>query len=117
MGSGLEPRSTGQSTSAVHPSPVAPVSRWRGQYTPGRVVVVRRRGEFWLVRCARSQAQSQNLERGAGARPLRRSFGAGLGQSSRMTLTMSRNDTDTCVLRSLKDTVNDHYVGVSAKGR
>jgi hypothetical protein len=35
---------------------------WRS-YTPdGREVVVRRRGEFWLVRCGTSESRSTNLD-------------------------------------------------------
>lgn len=37
-------------------------SEWRS-YTPdGYEVVVRRRGELWLVRCGQSQATSDNLD-------------------------------------------------------
>ena len=32
-------------------------------YTPdGRAVLVRRRGELWLVRCGRSETQNKNLD-------------------------------------------------------
>jgi hypothetical protein len=35
---------------------------WRSRLPDGREVVVRRRGEYWLVRCGRSLARSENLD-------------------------------------------------------
>jgi hypothetical protein len=35
---------------------------WHSETPDGRDVVVRRRGELWLVRCGRSQARNENLD-------------------------------------------------------
>jgi hypothetical protein len=35
---------------------------WRSRLPDGREVVVRRRGAYWLVRCGRSLARSENLD-------------------------------------------------------
>jgi hypothetical protein len=35
---------------------------WHSRLPDGREVVVRRRGEYWLVRCGRSLARSENLD-------------------------------------------------------
>jgi hypothetical protein len=35
---------------------------WSSRLPDGREVVVRRHGEYWLVRCGRSPAQSENLD-------------------------------------------------------
>lgn len=35
---------------------------WRSVLPDGRKVVVRRRGEYWLVRCGNSLARSENLD-------------------------------------------------------
>jgi len=35
---------------------------WHSYAPDGREVLVRRRGELWLVRCGRSQAHSKNLD-------------------------------------------------------
>jgi hypothetical protein len=35
---------------------------WQSSTPDGREVVVRRRGRFWLVRCGRSLARSENLD-------------------------------------------------------
>jgi hypothetical protein len=35
---------------------------WRSVLPDGREVVVRRRGDYWLVRCGNSPARSENLD-------------------------------------------------------
>jgi hypothetical protein len=35
---------------------------WHSYAPDGREVLVRRRGEVWLVRCGQSEAQSKNLD-------------------------------------------------------
>jgi len=35
---------------------------WRSYLPDGREVVVRRRGQYWLVRCGQSLARSENLD-------------------------------------------------------
>ena len=35
---------------------------WQSYAPDGREVLVRRRGEVWLVRCGQSEAQSKNLD-------------------------------------------------------
>jgi hypothetical protein len=35
---------------------------WRSHLPDGREVVVRRRGDYWLVRCGHSLSRSENLD-------------------------------------------------------
>jgi hypothetical protein len=37
-------------------------SEWHSELPDGRDVVIRRRGEHWLVRCGYSQSRSENLD-------------------------------------------------------